>query len=225
MDPSSIVPNLVPQIIINFYPIAIIIAILTATIGLSGVIIERDDFQKILIIQIVTYAMLIIVAAVGTDLAEALILPGLVVSLAEILAVTEVLIFREYTKRGTSYPKLKKYKPIEMEIIKTAIPITSLLCVIYGTILTGFTGGAVAGAGILIYLFIGEPKGLSHDFWEEMSGVSGLAWCLWLLGFLLYFLNPRLWLVALFMSGGGIIIKVALKFGLLGILNREEFNK
>ncbi|HIH62647.1 MAG TPA: DUF2105 family protein [Methanobacteriales archaeon] len=225
MDPSSVVPNFVPQIITNFYPLAIIIAILTAAIGLSGVIIERDDFQKILIIQIVTYAMLIIVAAVGTDLAEALILPGLVVSLAEILAVTEVLIFREYIKRGISYPRLKEYKPIDMEVLKTAIPMTSLLCVVYGTILTGFTGGAVAGAGILIYLFIGEPKGLSHDFWEEMSGVSGLAWCLWLLGFLLYFLNPRLWLVALFMSGGGIIVKVALKFGLLGILNREEFNK
>ncbi|MDI9624270.1 MAG: DUF2105 family protein [Methanothermobacter sp.] len=225
MDPVSIVPNVVPQIIVNFYPIAITIAIVTAAIGLSGVIIEKNDFQKILIIQIVTYAMLIIVAAVGTDLAEALILPGLVVSLAEILAVTEVLIFREYTKRGTNPPQLKKYKPIDMEVLKTAIPITSLLCVVYGTILTGFTGGAVAGAGILIYLFIGEPKGLSHDFWEEMSGVSGLAWCSWLLGFLLYFLNPRLWLVALFMSGGGIVIKVALKFGLLGILNREEFNK
>jgi len=221
---DSIVPTVVPNIIINFYPIAILIAILTAVIGLSGVVLERDDFQKILILQIVTYAMLMIVAAVGTDLAEALILPGLVVSLAEILAVTEVLIFREYTKRGIKNPKLE-HKPVDMEILKTAIPLTSILCVIYGTILTGFTGGAVAGAGILIYLFIGKPKGLSPKFWEEMSGVSGLAWCLWLLGFLLYFLNPQLWLVALFMSGGGIIIKVALKFGLLGILNREEFNK
>jgi len=224
MPLNSIVPTVVPQIIINFYPIAILIAILTAVIGLSGVILERDDFQKILIIQIVTYAMLMIVAAVGTDLAEALILPGLVVSLAEILAVTEVLIFREYTKRGSEKPKLE-YKPVDMEVLKTAIPMTSILCVIYGTILTGFTGGAVAGAGILIYLFIGKPRGLSHEFWEEMAGVSGLAWCLWLLGFLLYFLNPRLWLVALFMSGGGIVVKVALKFGLLGILNREEFNK
>jgi len=224
MPLDSIVPTVVPQIIINFYPIAILIAILTAVIGLSGVILERDDFQKILIIQIVTYAMLMIVAAVGTDLAEALILPGLVVSLAEILAVTEVLIFREYTKRGSEKPKLE-YKPVDMEVLKTAIPMTSILCVIYGTILTGFTGGAVAGAGILIYLFIGKPRGLSHEFWEEMAGVSGLAWCLWLLGFLLYFLNPRLWLVALFMSGGGIVVKVALKFGLLGILNREEFNK
>jgi len=223
--PDSVVPTAVPQIMINFYPIAILIAFLTAAIGLSGIIIERNDFQKILILQIVTYAMLIIVAAVGTDLAEALILPGLVVSLVEILAVSEVLIFREYTKKGIKVSRLKKYKPIDMEVLKTAIPLISIICVIYGAILTGFTGGAVAAAGILLYLFVRKPRGLSHDFWEEILGISGIAWCLWLLGFLLYFLDPKLWLVALFMSGGGVVVKVALKLGLLGILGREEFNR
>jgi energy-converting hydrogenase A subunit G len=213
----------------NFYPIAIIIAIIVAVIGLSGIILEKKDFEKILIIQIPILAMYIIVSAVGTDLAEALILPGMVVSLAEILAVSEILISRELTKRekiGKS-PRILKidYEPINMEVLKTAIPIICIVCVIYGVILTGFTGGAVAGAGILIYLFAGRPKGFSNEFWEEMTGISGVAWVFWLLGFLLYFIAPQYWLIALFMSGGGIIIKVALKLGLLGILGREEYNR
>lgn len=96
---STVVPALVPQIFINFYPLAIVIAIIVAVIGFSGLILEKNDFQKILIIQIPILAMYLIVSAVGTDLAEALILPGMVVSLAEILAVTEILISRELTKR------------------------------------------------------------------------------------------------------------------------------
>lgn len=173
--------------------------------------------------------MYMIVSAVGTDLAEALILPGMVVSLAEILAVTEILVSRELKRRekkGEPPRALKfKYTPINMEVLKTAIPITCIVCVLYGVILTGFTGGAVAGAGILIYLFAGSAKGFSNDFWEEMAGISGVAWVLWLLGFLIYFIAPQYWLIALFMSGGGIIIKVALKLGLLGILGREEYNR
>jgi energy-converting hydrogenase A subunit G len=226
---NTVVPTLVPQIFINFYPLAIVIAIIIAVIGFSGLILEKNDFQKILIIQIPILAMYLIVSAVGTDLAEALILPGIVVSLAELLAVSEILISRELTKRenkGESPRALDfKFDPINMEVLKTAVPITCVIFVIYGVILTGFTGGAVAGAGILIYIFVGQIRGFSHEFWEEMLGISGVAWVLWLLGFLIYFINPQMWLVALFMSGGGIIIKVALKLGLLGILGREEYNK
>lgn len=226
---NTVVPTFVPQIFINFYPIAIVIAIIIAVVGFSGLILEKNDFQKILIIQIPILAMYLIVSAVGTDLAEALILPGMVVSLAELLAVSEILISRELTKRAkkNESPRVLKFKyePINMEVLKTAIPVTCIVCVLYGVILTGFTGGAVAGAGILIYLFVGKVSGFSHDFWEEMAGISGVAWCFWLLGFLIYFLNPQLWLIALFMSGGGIIIKVALKLGLLGILGREEYNR
>lgn len=230
MDPNStVVPVLVPQIFVNFYPIAIVIAIIIAVIGFSGLILEKNDFQKILILQIPIMAMYLIVSAVGTDLAEALILPGMVVSLAEILAVTEILISRELTKRekkGKPRRAMKfKYEPIDMEVLKTAIPITCIVCVLYGVILTGFTGGAVAGAGILIYLFAGRAKGFSNNFWEEMAGISGVAWVFWILGFLIYFIAPQYWLIALFMSGGGIIIKVAMKLGLLGILGREEFNR
>lgn len=226
---NTVVPALVPQLFVNFYPIAIIIAIIIAVIGFSGLILEKNDFQKILVIQIPILAMYLMVSAVGTDLAEALILPGMVVSLAELLAVSEILISREITRRTDrgENPRVLEFnfKPIKMEVLKTAVPITCIIFVVYGVILTGFTGGAVAGAGILIYLFVGQPKGFSNEFWEEMAGISGVAWIFWLLGFLIYFINPQLWLVALFMSAGGIVIKVALKLGLLGILGREEYNK
>ncbi len=226
---QTVVPTLVPQIFLDFYPIAIVVAILVAVIGFTGLVLEKNDFQKMLLIQVPVLAMYILVSAVGTDLAEALILPGMVVSLAEILAVSEILISRELTrreKRGEPPRVLKfEYEPIDMEVLKTAIPIICIVCVLYGVILTGFTGGAVAGAGILIYLFAVKPRGFSNEFWEEMTGISGVAWVFWLLGFLLYFIAPEYWLIALFMSGGGIIIKVALKLGLLGILGREEYNR
>jgi energy-converting hydrogenase A subunit G len=226
---NTVVPALVPQIYVNFYPIAIISAIIIAVIGFSSLVMEKNDFQKILLIQIPILSMYLIVSAVGTDLAEALILPGMVVSLAELLAVSEIPISREITRRSKNgkNPQLMdfNFQPINMEVLKTAVPVICVIFVIYGVILTGFTGGAVAGAGILIYIFVGQVRGFSHEFWEEMAGISGVAWILWLLGFLLYFINPQLWLVALFMSAGGIVIKVALKLGLLGILGREEYNK
>jgi energy-converting hydrogenase A subunit G len=226
---NTVVPAYVPQIFVNFYPIAIVVAIIIAVIGLSGVILEKNDFQKMLIIQIPILAMYLIVSAVGTDLAEALILPGMVVSLAEILAVSEILVSRELTKRvdrGES-PRVMKfeYPTIQMEVLKTALPITSMVFVVYGVILTGFTGGAVAGAGILIYIFVGNVAGFSHKFWEDMAGISGVAYIFWLLGFLIFFLAPQYWLIALFMAGGGITVKVALKLGLLGVLGREEYNR
>jgi energy-converting hydrogenase A subunit G len=231
MDPLTefIVPTVVPHLFVSLYPTLILVAITTAVIGFIGVLIEKIDLQKILVIQIVYFAMLVIVASVGTDLAEALILPGMVVSLAELLAVSEILISREYTRRSKNgqTPEIVKpsYVRIKMEVLDTALPVTSIIFVIYGAILTGFTGGAVAGAGILIYLFARQARGMSSHFWEEMAGISGIAWVFWLLGFLLFFLDSSLWLIALFMSGCGIIVKVGLKLGLLGILGREEINK
>ena len=227
--PNTVVPAFVPQIFVNFYPISIVVAIIIAVIGLSAIILEKNDFQKMLIIQIPILAMYLIVSAVGTDLAEALILPGMVVSLAEILAVSEILVSRELTKRVDrgDNPRVMnfKYPIIKMEILKTALPITSMVFVVYGVILTGFTGGAVAGAGILIYVFVGNVAGFPHKFWEDMAGISGVAYVFWLVGFLIFFLAPQYWLIALFMAGGGITIKVALKLGLLGVLGREEYNR
>ena len=47
---------------------------------------QKMSLNALILTDIVGVGMLILVAAVGTDLAEAIILPGLVVELAEILA-------------------------------------------------------------------------------------------------------------------------------------------
>ena len=55
---------------------------------------QKSALHMLLLADLVECAMLVVIAAVGTDLAEALILPGLVVGMAELLAVSEVLVLR-----------------------------------------------------------------------------------------------------------------------------------
>ena len=85
--------------------------------------------------------------------------------------------------------------------------------------------GAVAGAGILFYVATRRARGLPTVEWDGIAGISGVTWCLWLAGFLIFFTAPQLWLPALFMSGCGILIKVASKIGLIGVLAREEIRE
>jgi energy-converting hydrogenase A subunit G len=68
-------------------------------------------------------------------------------------------------------------------------------------------------------------RGVPSDTWEGIAGVSGIAWCLWLVGFLVFFVIPQYWLLALFLAAFGVFIKVAFKAGLIGVIGREEFNK
>ena len=56
---------------------------------------KREEIHILILTDLVGLAMIFVVSAVGTDLAEALILPGLVVELAETLAISEILITRE----------------------------------------------------------------------------------------------------------------------------------
>ncbi len=68
-------------------------------------------------------------------------------------------------------------------------------------------------------------RGVSSNTWEGLAGVSGIAWCLWLVGFLIFFAFPTYWLLALFLSAFGVFIKVTFKAGLVGVMGREEFKK
>ena len=97
-----LVPDVVSPIVVALYAPAIIVGLIVALIGLFGISLEKNDLQVLILTDIVGVAMLIIVAAVGTDLAESLILPGLVVELAEILAISEILMSREMRKSGKS---------------------------------------------------------------------------------------------------------------------------
>lgn len=227
-----LVPDFVPAITASFYVPAIYTGLIVAFIGLMGLAIEKRDIQILILTDIVGLAMLIIVAAVGTDLAEALILPGLVVTLAEILAISEILISREMRKieaKKSSNDINTSIFPLpltlDMEILTTAPNFIALVMLGYGAFLTGFTGGAVAGGGMLIYILSRKSRGLPIFVIDGISGISGIAWCLWLVGFVLFFIAPQLWLLSLFMAACGLVLKVTSKIGLIGTLMREEYKR
>lgn len=221
-----IVPEVVPQIVVSLYPVAIWVGVITGLIGLLGISFQKNDLSVLIITDIVGVAMLIFVAGVATDLAEALILPGLVVELAEIMAISEILLSREIRKSSRSRKDLAPTAlPLNMEILKTAPTFIAVLLIAYGIFLSGFTGGAVAGGGILFYVLSKSARGLPVELFEGLAGVSGIAWVFWIVGFLLFFVGPPYWLLGLMLSAFGLLIKVASKVGLIGMLTREEFKK
>lgn len=220
-----LVPDLVSPVVVSLYTPAIVVGILVGFIALLGISFQKNDLSALILTDIVGIAMLIVVAAVATDLAEALILPGLVVELAEILAISEILMSREMKKSGKKVELLPVPLSMDMEILNTAPNFIALALVAYGVFLTGFTGGAVAGVGILFYVLTKKFRGMPTGLWEGMSGASGIAWCLWIAGFLIFFVFPEIWLLGLFLSSCGLLIKVASKSGLIGVMGREEFKK
>jgi len=221
-----IVPEVVPQLVVSLYPVAIWVGVITGLIGLLGIAFQKNDLSVLILTDLVGVAMLIIVAGVATDLAEALILPGLVVELAEIMAISEILLSREMRKSGKSKKDLAPSAlPLNMEILKTAPIFIAVILIAYGVFLSGFTGGAVAGGGILFYVLSKNARGLPVELFDGVAGVSGIAWVFWIVGFLLFFVDPSFWLLGLMLSAFGLLIKVASKVGLIGMLTREEFKK
>ncbi|MDR1819970.1 MAG: EhaG family protein [Methanobrevibacter sp.] len=220
-----LVPEFVPEIFCSLYLPAIYTGFIVGFIGLIGIAINKNDIHVLILTDIVGLAMLIIVGAVGTDLAEALILPGLVVELAEIMAISEILISREMRKKGKNTSLLPTPLVFDMEIMTTAPNFLSLILIGYGIFLTGFTGGAVAGGGILLYILSRKARGLPILLINGLGAISGIAWCLWIVGFLLFFVNSDFWLLSLFLSACGLLLKVASKMGLIGTLMREEFKR
>ncbi|MDR2830289.1 MAG: EhaG family protein [Methanobrevibacter sp.] len=220
-----LVPEFVPQIFCSLYLPAIYTGFIVGFIGLIGIAINKSDIHVLILTDIVGLAMLIVVGAVGTDLAEALILPGLVVELAEILAISEILISREMRKKGKNSSLFPIPYVFDMEVMTTAPNFLSLILIGYGIFLTGFTGGAVAGGGILLYVLPKKARGLPIVLIDGIGAISGIAWCLWIVGFLLFFITPDLWLLSLFLAAFGLLLKVASKMGLIGTMIREEFRR
>lgn len=223
-----LVPEFVPFVFLSMYLPAIYCGLAVGFIGLIAIAIEKRDIHILILTDIIGLSMLVVVAAVGTDLAEALILPGLVVELAEILAISEILISREIhkiEKRNTN--KTGSILPLpfvlDMEIITTSSNFLPLVLIGYGVLLTGFTGGAVAGVGLLFYVIARKARNLPIIAFEGLSAISGISWCLWIVGFALFFILPQYWLLALVLAACGLLLKVASKLGLIGILMREEF--
>jgi energy-converting hydrogenase A subunit G len=225
MSASVLVPTVVPPVVVSLYLPAVFTGIFAGLIGLLAISNQKNDLNTLILTDIVGIGMLILVAAVGTDLAESLILPGLVVELAEIMAISEILMSREMRKLGKTVELIPLPLNMNMEILDTAPTFIAILLIAYGAFLTGFTGGAVAGGGILFYVISRMSRGVPTKTWEGVAGASGIAWCLWLIGFLIFFIAPSYWLLALFLAAFGIFIKVTFKAGLIGVMGREEFKK
>ncbi|HTX61281.1 MAG TPA: EhaG family protein [Methanobacterium sp.] len=225
MSASVLVPSVVSPVVVELYLPAVFTGLFAGLIGLLAITYQKNDLHTLILTDIVGVGMLIMVAAVGTDLAESLILPGLVVELAEILAISEILMSREMRKLGKEVDLFPMPLNLDMEILETAPAFIAILLIAYGAFLSGFTGGAIAGGGILFYVISKMARGVPSEMWEGVAGVSGIAWCLWLIGFLIFFIAPAYWLLALFLAAFGIFIKVAFKMGLIGVLGREEFKK
>ena len=84
----------VPQAFISMYLPAIYAGLIVGFIATMAIAIKREELHILILTDLVGLAMIFVVSAVGTDLAEALILPGLVVELAETLAISEILIIK-----------------------------------------------------------------------------------------------------------------------------------
>lgn len=227
------IPTYVPEAFLSMYLPTIYAGLIIGFIGSMAIALKREEIHILILTDIVGLAMIFVVSAVGTDLAEALILPGLVVELAETLAISEILLTREMrlieqdSRRNLS--KSSSLFPVpftlDMEIMTTAPNFIALILIAYGIFLTGFTGGAVAGGGIVLYALSKKARGLPVLVLEGVAGVSGIAWCLWIIGFLLFFVSPNLWLLSLFLAACGLLLKVASKVGLIGLLMREDIDK
>ncbi len=221
----ELVPQYVPTFFQSMYTPALYGGLIVAFIALIGIAIQKKDIHILILTDLIGLAMLIVVAAVGTDLAEALVLPGLVVELAEIMAISEILISREMRKIGLKKSFIPSDLTLDMEIMTTAPNFIALILIAYGTFLTGFTGGAVAGGGIILYALSRKVRGLPVIVIDGISGISGISWCLWIIGFLLFFVTPQYWLLSLFLAALGLFLKVTSKMGLIGIMMREEFGR
>ena len=195
------------------YSYGIFVVMIAAAIAFFALARERDDLHKLLLLDLVEIAALGVIALLGTDLAEALILPGLTVGIAELLALSQIYC----TKEGI---REMPVRGLNIEVIaKADAPlIISIFLVTYGMILSGFTGGAVAGLGLVI-LFISRSYREDLNLLEMASGIS---WALWIFAFFVFMFLPEYWFVALMLAAIGILLKVTVKMSLVGTMWGEQ---
>ena len=196
----------------DFYQIGLLGTLSCVAISFIALFFERDDIHKILVVDLIETTGLVLICLVATDLAEALILPGLVVGISELLMLTELYIRKEKLPLPT-------FQPIRIEVMRTAPPIITFALVVYGIILSGFSGGAVAGIGLVFYFLC---KGYEERF-VVLETISGYAWALWIVAFFIFMILPQAWMIAVMLSGGAILVKVTTKMALIGTM-REGRN-
>jgi energy-converting hydrogenase A subunit G len=192
------------------YSIGLAVVFLGIIIAFFALTRERDDLHRLLLTDLAEIIALAIIALVATDLAEALILPGLVVGISELMALSEIYIVKE--DLGT-YPE----RCLNIEVMESAPLILSVILVAYGIILSGFSGGAVAGIGVIFYFICMGHK----ERFALLEAVSGYSWVFWIIAFFIFMILPQYWFFAVMLAGGSILLKVTAKMSLLGTMRGE----
>ena len=93
-----LVPEFVPQAFISMYLPAIYAGLIVGFIGSIAIAMKKEEIHILILTDLIGLAMIFVVSAVGTDLAESLILPGLVVELAETLAISEISFISSFSE-------------------------------------------------------------------------------------------------------------------------------
>ena len=191
------------------YSYGLLVVLAGGVIAFLALATEGDDLHKLLLLGLVEIPSLGVIALLGTDLAEALILPGLTVGIAEQLALSQIYCTKEKILQNP-------VKGLNIEVIaKADAPlIISIFLVGYGLILSGFTGGGVAGLG-LVFFFMSRGYREDHNLLEMASGIS---WALWIFSFFVFMFLPQYWFVALMGAAIGILLKVTTKMSLVGTM-------
>ena len=193
------------------YAIGLIVAFIAVAITFVAAFRERNDIHRLIIADLGEVSALAVIALIATDLAEALIIPGLVVGISELLALSEIYLVREHLNRPVK-------QPFRIEVLDTAPKIIAAILVAYGIVLSGFTGGAVAGTGMIFYL-MGKKQ---DERFALVETVSGYAWALWIVAFFIFMLVPEYWFFAVMLAGGAILAKVTAKMSLIGTMRGEK---
>jgi energy-converting hydrogenase A subunit G len=196
----------------RIYPLALGAVFTIFLIAGYALLREKDDLHRLLLTDLFEVLSLVIIALIATDLAEALILPGLVVGISELLVISELYILKEGLYINTGY-----HSRPELEILKTAPPYFAGALLLIGIVLSGFTGGAVAAVGILFYLLSIEH----NERFTLIETISGYAWAVWVLAFLIFFALPDHWFFALMLAATAILVKVMAKLSLIGTMQEE----
>ena len=196
----------------SLYPVGLAVAFAAIIIAFFAMFREKEDVHKLILVDLIEITGLVVIALLATDLAEALILPGLVVGIAEILAVSELWLAKEGLQNQ------KPARTLDIEVMKTAPPILGAILVAYGIFCTGFTGGLIAGLGMMLF-FLGKNV---RERFGVIENASVYAWGLWVLAFLVFMVFPAQWFLAIMMAAVGIMIKVMAKMALVGTMRGDE---
>jgi energy-converting hydrogenase A subunit G len=197
----------------QYYSWGLLVVLIAAVAGFAALAFEKDDLHRLLLIDLVEIPSLGFIALLGTDLAEALILPGLVVGIAELFALSQIYLVKEGLQD-------RPVRALRIEVVQRspAPLVLSSILVVYGVILSGFTGGAIAALG-LIFLFLAKD---SSDDLHLLELASGLSWVLWIAAFFVFMFLPEYWYAALMGAAIGILLKVVTKMALIGTTWGEQ---